>query len=266
MTDSNRPLEGRSALVTGAGRGIGRAIAQRLAAEGARVTLVARDAGRIEEAAAEIRRAGGAAQGIAADVASAPAVRSAAEAAAARFGPVAILVNNAGIPGPYGPIGTIDPLEWWAAQAVNVLGPLLFMHAVIPGMRERRTGHIINIVSSAGLQPVPHLSAYAVSKSTLTRITETVDLEGRGHGVRAFALHPGTITTDMARATIGSPDAQRWVPEGVAMLRGRSDEESARDLARCCEVVSALAAGRYDSLGGRYLDLWWDLESESRQA
>lgn len=266
MSDEPICLAGESALVTGAGRGIGRAIAERLAAEGARVTLVARDGARLEAVAEGIRKAGGQAQALAAHVANAADVDGAVRSASARFGPVGILVNNAGIPGPYGPIGTIDPLEWWEAQAVNVLGPVLFMHAVIPAMRERRAGRIINIVSSAGLQPVPHLSAYAVSKNTLVRVTETVDIEERGRGIRAFALHPGTITTDMARSTIGSTEAQRWVPEGVAMLRNRTDAESARDLARCCDVVVALAAGRFDALGGRYLDLWWDLAAEARQA
>ncbi|MGH8260755.1 MAG: SDR family NAD(P)-dependent oxidoreductase, partial [Steroidobacteraceae bacterium] len=246
--------------------GIGRAIAERLAAEGARVTLVARDASRLETVAGGIRRAGGEAQAIAADVASAPDVNAAAAGAAARFGPVTILVNNAGIPGPYGPIDVVDPLAWWAAQAVNVLGPVLFMHAVIPGMRARRGGRIINIVSSAAVEPQVHLSAYAVSKNTLVRVTEHVDLEARGDGVRAFALHPGTITTDMASATIDSPEAQRWVPGGVAMLKGRTDEESTRDLARCCNVTAALAAGRYDPLAGRYLDLWWDLDTQVTQA
>lgn len=266
MFDERRPLAGQAALVTGAGRGIGRAIAERLAAEGARVTLVARDAARLEAVAAAIRHAGGEAHALPAQVASAPEVDAAVRAAVARFGPVTILVNNAGVPGPYGPVGTIDPLEWWGTQAINVLGPVLFMHATIPAMRERRSGRIINIVSSAGLQPVPHLSAYAVSKHTLVRITETVDIEERGHGIRAFALHPGTITTDMARGTIGSPEAQHWVPEGVAMLRNRTDAESARDLARCCDVVASLAAGRFDALGGRYLDLWWDLAAEARQS
>jgi len=265
MADKGRPLAGRSALVTGAGRGIGRAIAERLAAEGARVTLVARDRERLEAVAQGIRDAGGDAQAVAAHVASGPDVETAIAAATASFGPVSILVNNAGTPGPFGPLGTIDPQEWWQAQSVNVLGPVLFMHAVIPAMREQRTGRIINIVSSAGLQPVPHLSAYAVSKNTLVRVTETVDIEERGRGIRVFALHPGTITTDMARSTIGSPEAQRWVPEGVAMLRGRSDAESARDLKRCCDVVAWLAAGRFQALGGRYLDLWWDLEAEARQ-
>lgn len=260
-----RPLSGHSALITGAGRGIGKAVALRLAAEGARVTLVSRTARQLEETVEQIRHAGGDALSVAGDVSDPGTAREAASAARARFGPVSLLINNAGIPGPYGPIGAIDPLEWWRAQEVNVLAAVLFMHAVIPGMRERRTGRIVNIVSSAGLDPVPHLSAYSVSKSTIMRLTATVDLESRGAGIRAFALHPGTITTDMAQATIGSPDAQRWVPEGVAMLRNRAPEDSAKDLARCCDVVVALGAGRYDSLGGRYLDLWWDLDAKARE-
>lgn len=256
-------LANRGALVTGAGRGIGRSIALRLAAEGARVTLVARSVKPLEEVAAEIRRGGGDALVFAADVRRPDAAAQAVETATDRFGPVSILVNNAGIPGPYGPIGVVDPGEWWAAQEVNVLAPLRFMSAVIPGMRARGSGRIVNIVSSAGVEPVPHLSAYAVSKATVIRLTETVDLEARAAGVRVFALHPGTITTDMARQTIGSADARRWLAEGVAMLESRTPEDSARDLERCCDVVAALAAGRYDSLGGRYLDLWWDLDAKS---
>ncbi|MGH8150324.1 MAG: SDR family NAD(P)-dependent oxidoreductase [Steroidobacteraceae bacterium] len=258
-------LAGQSAVVTGAGRGIGRAIALRLAAEGARVALVARTTKQLDEAVEEIRRAGGAALAFTADVTKPDVAAAAVEAASAELGPVSILVNNAGIPGPYGPVGVLDPRAWWAAQEVNVLAPLLCMSAALARMRTRRAGRIVNIVSSAGLDPVPHLSAYAVSKSTVIRLTETVDLESRGLGVRAFALHPGTIATDMADATIGSPDAQRWVPEGVTMLKSRTPEDSARDLARCCDVVAALAGGRYDVLGGRYLDLWWDLDAKLQE-
>lgn len=259
-------LAGQSAVVTGAGRGIGQAIALRLAAEGARVTLVARTTKQLDATAEQIRRAGGDALAFTADVTKPDTAAAAIEAASAAFGPVSILVNNAGIPGPYGPIGVLDARAWWVAQEVNVRAPLLYMSAVLAGIRRaQRTGHIVNIVSSAGLDPVPHLSAYAVSKSTVIRLTETVDLESRSLGVRAFALHPGTITTDMADATISSPDAQRWVPEGVAMLKGRTPEDSARDLARCCDVVAALASGRYDALGGRYLDLWWDLDAKLKE-
>jgi hypothetical protein len=78
--------------------------------------------------------------------------------------------------------------------------------------------------------------------------------------VRAFALNPGTIITDMARGTIASPEAQQWVADGVAMLRNRTIAQSDGDLARCCDVVAALAAGRHDRLGGRYLDIHDDLD------
>lgn len=259
-----RSLTGQSVVITGAGRGIGKAIALRLAAEGAHITALARTQHLLDELKDEIYARGGEALVIAADVTDSEAATEAVGRATERFGPVSILVNNAGIPGPYGPVDAVDPAEWWAAQAVNVLGPFNFMHAVIPSMRKSSSGRIINIVSNAGLQPVPHLSAYAVSKNTLTRLTETVDLELRGVGVRAFALNPGNITTDMARGTLASPEAKRWLGEGLAMIRDRTPEDSAADLQRCCEVVLALAAGKYDVLAGRYLDIGDELDALSR--
>jgi NAD(P)-dependent dehydrogenase (short-subunit alcohol dehydrogenase family) len=249
------------ALVTGAGRGIGRAIAERLAAEGAPVTLIARRRADIEAVAAGIVARGGMAHAIAADVTDPPALSNALTAAATRFGALRLLVNNAGTPGPYGPIGTADPLDWWNSQRLHLLAPLLTMNAVIPGMLHEGGGRIINIVSSAGTIPIPHLSAYAVGKCSLIRLTETVDLEQRAHGIRAFALHPGTIVTDMAHSTMQSPEAARWIPDGIAMLRARTSEASAADLARCTTIVAALASGRCDALAGRYLDLDSNLET-----
>jgi NAD(P)-dependent dehydrogenase (short-subunit alcohol dehydrogenase family) len=259
-------LSNTAAMVTGAGRGIGRAIAERLAAEGASVTLLARNRAEVAAVAAGIIARGGAALAFAADVTNPLAVSSALEAAKKRFGTVRILVNNAGAPGPYGPIGVADPLEWWESQKLHQLGPLLLMSGVIPHMQKAGGGRIINIVSTAGVRPVPHLSAYAVGKCAAIRLTETVDLEQRTSGIRAFALQPGTIVTDMARSTMSSPEATRWIPEGVAMLNARTREDSATDLARCTSVVAALAAGRYDALSGRYLDASWDLDAQQRQA
>jgi NAD(P)-dependent dehydrogenase (short-subunit alcohol dehydrogenase family) len=254
-------LTNSTALVTGAGRGIGRAIAERLAAEGAPVTLVARTRAEIEAVAAGIVARGGAAHAIAADVTDSQAISNALAAAETRFGPLRLLVNNAGIPGPYGPIGTVDPLDWWNSQRVHVLAPLLTMNAVIPQMGREGGGRIINIVSSAGTVPIRHLSAYAVGKCSLIRLTETVDLEQRAHGIRAFAVHPGTIVTDMAHSTMQSPEAAHWIPEGIAMLRARTSDQSAADLARCTAMVAALASGRYDSIAGRYLDIDTYLET-----
>jgi NAD(P)-dependent dehydrogenase (short-subunit alcohol dehydrogenase family) len=254
------------ALVTGAGRGIGRAIAERLAAEGAPVTLIARTRAEIEAVAAGIVARGGAAHAISADVTDPSAISNALTAAAARFGVLRLLVNNAGTPGPYGPIGILDPLDWWNSQRVHLLAPLLTMTAVIPPMLREGGGRIINIVSSAGTIPIPHLSAYAVGKCSLIRLTETVDLEQRVHGIRAFALHPGTIVTDMAHSTMQSPEAARWIPDGITMLRARTLEDSAADLARCTTTVAALASGKYDAIAGRYLDIDNDLEALAIEA
>lgn len=254
------------ALVTGAGRGIGRAIAERLAAEGAPVTLLARTHSEVDAAAAGIVARGGAALAVAADVTDPRSVSTALDAARARFGPIRLLVNNAGTPGPYGPIGVVDPLKWWESQKLHQLGPLLTMSEVIPHMQKVGGGRIINVVSSAGIRPVPHLSAYAVGKCAAIRLTETIDLEQRASGIRAFAIQPGTIVTDMAHSTMSSPEAARWIPEGVAMLNGRTAQDSAVDLARCTQIVVALAAGRYDALSGRYLDVTWDLDTLEREA
>ncbi len=254
------------ALITGAGRGIGRAIAERLAGEGAAVTLLARTRADIDAVAAAIVDRGGAALAIAVDVTDPRALAPALAAASNRFGPIRVLVNNAGTPGPFGPIGVADPESWWTSQQLHQYAPLLTMGALIPGMRQAGGGRIVNIVSSAGTIPIPHLSAYAVGKCAAIRLTEIVDLEHRSSGVRAFALHPGTIITDMARSTMSSPAAMRWIPDGIAMLNARSPQESAADLARCTDVVAALAAGRYDALAGRYLDIGWDLEVLARQA
>jgi NAD(P)-dependent dehydrogenase (short-subunit alcohol dehydrogenase family) len=259
-------LTSMPALITGAGRGIGRAIAERLAGEGAPVTLLARTRAEVDAVAAGICARGGAALALTADVTDPRAVAAALTAARTRFGVVRILVNNAGTPGPYGPVGLADPQTWWASQLLHQYAPLLTMSAVIPDMRQAGGGRIINIVSSAGTVPIPHLSAYAVGKCAAIRLTEIVNLEQRGSGIRAFALHPGTIVTDMARSTMAAPEATRWIPEGVAMLKGRSAEDSAAELARCCAIVAALATGRYDMLAGRYLDAGWDLDARARDA
>jgi NAD(P)-dependent dehydrogenase (short-subunit alcohol dehydrogenase family) len=254
------------ALVTGAGRGIGRAIAERLAADGAQVTLLSRARADVEAVADAIMLRGGGALAVGTDVTDEKQVAAALAAAIARFGPIRLLVNNAGTPGPYGPIGIANPEDWWASQKLHQLAPLLLMSAVIPIMQKAGGGRIINVVSSAGTIPTPYMSAYAVGKCAAIRMTETVDLEQRAHGIRAFALHPGTIITDMARSTMSSAEAHRWIPDGVAMLKARTTEQSTVDLARCTAMVAAIAAGRYDVLSGRYLDISWDFDALAREA
>lgn len=247
-------LAGHVALVTGAGRGFGKAIARAFAAAGAAVTVTARSTKQIDQTVMEIKAAGGRAFAVPGDVTHRRDVERVVEAAHKHFGPTTLLVNNAGLASPFGPIGTIDPDEWWSAQAVHVFGPFLYISSVLPEMIRAKKGCIINVASLGGTRVEPNLSAYCVGKATEIRLTEQVAAEVRSHGISAFAIEPGTVYTDMAAATINDPHAQQWMPGMLEVLKKiRDTEDPAKGLARCATMCLRLASGRYDGLSGRYL-------------
>jgi NAD(P)-dependent dehydrogenase (short-subunit alcohol dehydrogenase family) len=256
-----------AAIVTGAGRGFGRAIATRLAREGFAVAVTARTEPQLAEVAADITTSGGRALAIAADVTDRAAVTRVVEETERELGPVTLLVNNAGVPGPFGPVWAIDPDEWWASQAVHIRAPLLFLRAVLPGMTQRRSGRVIVVSAKASRLVAPSLSAYCVGKIAQTRIVEQVAAETRDYGVAAFAIDPGFVFTDLAARTLNSPDAQRWLPGMVGRLREKQDDpNAASDLALCAQRCVDLASGRYDRLSGRYFEMTDDLDGASFRA
>lgn len=260
-------LAGQAAIVTGAGRGFGRAIALGMAAEGAAVTVTARSKDEIDRTAAQIAQGGGRAQAVAGDVTNRADVARVVDAAQRQFGPATLLINNAGVAWPFGPVWAVDPDEWWAAEAVHVRGALLYMNAVLPGMVERRGGHIITIAAYAGQRVAPNLSAYCVAKSAQMRLTEHVAAETKEYGVAAFAIEPGTAITELAEGTMASPEAQRWLPAMVERLRGlKAQQNEAEVFARCVEMCVDLASGRYDALSGRFLMPQDDFEKLLEQA
>jgi NAD(P)-dependent dehydrogenase (short-subunit alcohol dehydrogenase family) len=252
-------LIGEIAIVTGGGRGFGEQIALSLAAQGAAVTVVSRNKAQLDSVVALMAANGGKGFAVAADVTDRAAANAAIASAEKKFGAATLLINSAGIDRPFGPIGVVDPDEWWSTQAVHVRGPLLFMSAVLPAMRARRKGCIVTVASRAGIEVTPNMSAYCVAKATQIRLTEHVAAEGKAHGITAFAIQPGTVITEMGAATLNNPDAQRWIPGGIEYLK--SVQAAERDPAvreavfrRCCEMVVDLASGRYQQLSGRYLD------------
>jgi NAD(P)-dependent dehydrogenase (short-subunit alcohol dehydrogenase family) len=248
-------LSGQIALITGAGRGIGKGIALRFAAEGAAVALTSRNKAQLDQVAGEIASAGGRAVAIAGDVTRRADVDRIIKTATEKLGPLTLLVNNAGIAGPYGPIGVVDPDAWWAAQQVHVLAPMLFMTAVLPGMTQRHAGRVINISSPRCHMNTPALSAYSLGKAAANRLAELAANEVKESGVAVFALDPGSIMTEMADETMGNPDAQRWVPKMVERLnqmKGKIAPNEGMDW--CTNRCVALASGRYDELSGRYID------------
>lgn len=252
-------LEGEVALVTGGGRGFGRAISMALASAGASVGVIARSRDQIDEVAGAIESAGGRALAVTCDVTDRAQVADAVAAVSRRFGPVSFLVNNAGIAGPYGPIAETDPDAWWQAQKIHLYAPLLFSSAVLPGMLARGGGRIVNIASRAAIMFQPGLSAYVVGKSAQVKFTEHLDAETRDKGVRAFALQPGDAPTEFAHATINDPGAKEHLPGMLEILGKWVDEVDPRPvLDKCAEKVVAIAEGRWDRIAGQYLDVDWD--------
>lgn len=259
-------LQGQVALVTGGGRGFGKAIAMRFAAEGAAVTLTSRTGAELEKTAAEITAAGGRALGIAADVTVPEDVARVVRAAREQFGPITLLVNNAGIPGPFAPLWAADPAEWWFAQEVHIRAPFLFLREILPSMVERRGGRII-VVSAMGSHRLdPSMSAYCLGKCAQNRLVRLVASETREFGVRAFAVDPGFAITEMAEITMRDPGAQRWKPEMIEHLKERKAQpDPLRDLERCAQRCLDLASGRYDELTGLYSELQDSLDEMLRR-
>ena len=254
-------LQDRVALVTGGGRGFGREIAKGLAAAGAAVAVTARTMEQLQETVQLIEDAGGRAFAASGDVTSLEDMQRVVRETGERLGTINLLINNAGLAGPFGPVWHVHPDVWWNSQAVHVRAVYITTHVVFPLMMEQGGGRIINIASRGGIEITPHLSAYCVGKNTQIRLTEHIDAEGREHGVRAFAIEPGTVFTDMARSTIEDPEAQRWVPWMPESLKEFAKEDAAAGFARCNRMVVALASGRYDALSGRYLDVHQDLDA-----
>ncbi len=260
-------LDGRVALVTGAGRGFGRAIAERLAHEGAKVALASRTIGQLEEVAAAIRDSGGVAHAVACDVTDPASVGAAIADIEQALGPVDLLVSNAGVPGPFGPLWEVDGDEWWRAQEVHQRAPMLLMQAVLPGMIERGTGRIVCISAKAVRIVAPHLSAYCVGKVALNRLVEQVGVELQGTGVAAFSLDPGFAFTQLGRDTMESPDAQKYLGGMVKRLQAKQAEPDAfDDLARTADRCVELASGRYDALSGGFVTLDDDLAARLAEA
>jgi NAD(P)-dependent dehydrogenase (short-subunit alcohol dehydrogenase family) len=187
-------LKERVAIVTGGGRGIGRAIARRFAAEGAAVIVTARTESEIAGVTAEIEESGGKAAAIQADVSREAECEKIVRETRRIFGAVHILVNNAGALGPVQPVEKVEPREWDRVIAVNLRGPYLLSRLVLPEMYQRGSGAILNIVSIAAKAAFQLNSAYAASKAGLIGLTRTLAAESARKGVRVNALSPGPVS------------------------------------------------------------------------
>lgn len=204
MTD----LKNKNALITGAGKGIGKAIAIALAKEGVNVILVARTQSDVDQLSAEISAFGVKTLALSADVSDINSINTAVEKALAEFKTIDILINNAGIAA-FGKFLDLEPAAWEKIIQVNLMGTYYATRAVLPNMIERQTGDIINISSTAGLNGNALTSAYSASKFAVLGLTDSLMQEMRKHNIRVTALTPSTVATDMAKdlnLTDGNPE------------------------------------------------------------
>ena len=192
-------LKGRTALVTGAGRGVGRSVALRLAEAGVAVALVARSRDELAETAVQVKELGADALVIPADLSDPDQVAGIAGRTASELGAIGILINNAAVVAPLGPVVQAEPAAWTAAVQLNVIAPALLTRAVLPGMIEANWGRIVNVSSGIAARPGarPGMNAYATSKAALEAHTLNLAAELAGAGVTVNTFRPGSVDTVM---------------------------------------------------------------------
>ncbi|WP_339160727.1 3-ketoacyl-ACP reductase [Siminovitchia sp. FSL H7-0308] len=212
-----RNLQGKNALITGAGRGIGRATAIAFAKEGIHVGLIGKTFDNLEKVAKELEEYEVNVTVAVADVSDHDSVMAAVDHVKSELGPIDILINNAGI-AKFGKFLDLTPEEFKRIIDVNVMGMYYVTRAVLPDMIERQSGDIINISSTAGQKGGPVMSAYSTSKFAVLGLTESLMYEARKHNIRVTALTPSTVATDLAFAenlTDGNPE-KVMQPEDIA--------------------------------------------------
>jgi NAD(P)-dependent dehydrogenase (short-subunit alcohol dehydrogenase family) len=246
-----RSLEGQSALVTGAGRGLGREIALGLAEEGMNLGLLGRHRDTLTDTLRACARHGVKCVAFAADVAHPGQVKAAVNSAQRDLGHIDLLVNNAGqVDRAEVPLWEADQAQWWQVVETNLRGPFNLLRSVLPGMVERGAGRVVNLNSGFAVRPDGRYTAYATSKAALLRLSDNLAESLRPHGVTVLDISPGAVATQMTARMPMFADMVHWasIPYLVST------------------VVDA-ARGRFDALHGRFLHLGQDdLEALLRDA
>ncbi len=251
-------LAGKVAIITGGGRGIGRAIALRFAREGAAVLVAARTQSQIDAVTAEIKTEGHKAAAIAADVSQESDCQAIVSAAHKQFDPIDILVNNAGVLGPVKPVEEISPKEWDEVIAVNLRGPYLLSRLVLPEMYQRGSGAIINISSVAAKGAFQWNSPYAASKAGLVGLTRTLAAEAARKGVRVNAICPGPVPETEMSQGLGQALAERLQADPDDLFKGLLEKilqgkpQTAGDIA---DAALFLASSQAAAITGQTLNV-----------
>jgi NAD(P)-dependent dehydrogenase (short-subunit alcohol dehydrogenase family) len=248
-------LKGRVAIVTGAGRGIGKAIALAFAREGANLTVVSRTLAEVEQTAREAEVFDVRVLPLRVDVSRAEEVDSMVEETLRRFGKIDVLVNNAGILGPIGLLVENDVKLWIETVHVNLIGTFLCCRAVLPHMMKRRSGKIINLSGGGAAYPKPRFSAYACSKAAVVRLTETLAEEVKDYNIQVNAIAPGMVKTRMVEQIVESGDK---AGENALTDARRVLEDGGAGFEPVTSLAVFLASDESDGLTGRLISAVWD--------
>jgi NAD(P)-dependent dehydrogenase (short-subunit alcohol dehydrogenase family) len=255
----SRPLEGRTALITGASQGLGLAIGRAYVEAGASVFLCGRDEGRLTQARddmASLARRGQQVLAQPADVSRPADVQRLVAAALAAFPRLHILVNNAGV---YGPMGSIDDVDWdaWVeAIEINLFAPVLMCRAVLPHFKAHRAGKIIQLSGGGATNPLPRISAYAASKAAVVRFSETLAEEVREDGIDVNAIAPGALNTRLLDEVLeAGPDrtGTKFYEQSL-----RQKEQGGAPLERGAALAVFLGSAASDGITGKLLSAIWD--------
>lgn len=250
-------LQGKVALVTGGGRGIGRAAALELARRGADVAVAARSKREIDSVAAEIQQLGRQAAAFTVDLVQKDAAKALVNQVTSALGPISILVNNAAVVGPFGATWEVDPDEWEQALLVNLSAPFRLAHAVLLSMIEQGWGRIINVSSGAARNPMERAGTYSASKAGLDLLTRQLGLELEGTGVAAISIYPGVVDTAMQTEireqppeVVGAATAERF--------RDYHDSGRLQTPDRPGRLIAALAGDAGARFNGQIVDMYTD--------
>ena len=227
-----------------------------MAAAGARVAVVSRSTDELDETVRGIVEAGGHATAYTVDVSDAGAVEHMMALVEREIGPVDLLVNNASIIQPLGPVWEVAPDDWWRLLEINLLGTFLCARAALTRMTERGHGRIVNVASGAGIKSPPYLSAYVASKAAVIRLSEELAAETTDQGIAVFAIDPGWMSTTMTDYLANSDQGRKWTPSAPSIF----GTDARVPTSRGADLVVALATGKGDSLSGRFITVWDDLD------
>lgn len=256
---AKRVLEGRAAIITGASQGLGVAIAHAYVAAGASVVLCARDAEALERRRADLAAVAPDGQTVlafAADVSSPSDVQRVVEAAIQSLPHLDILVNNAGVHGPVGLVEETDWEGWVQTIAINLYGSVLMCRALLPHMKAKRSGKILQLSGGGATKAMPRASAYAASKAAVVRFAETLAEEVRDDGIDVNAIAPGALNTKMLDAVL---DAGPDLAGDAFYLRAvKQKETGGESLDKGAALAVFLASRASDGITGRLISAIWD--------